>query len=226
MVSEPAERTLRRQRADGTRARLFDAAAELLLDRGYHATTVEQIARKAGVAKGTFFVHFASKDAIVLELVTIQTGAARRARSKAIADGAGSVEALAVAVMTLGERAGFSRNISRAVLAAGLENPTLGASVSAKFDEVLGDMTEDARRAKRDGLLGRHVDPEQLAGQLMVLYLGSALHFTSTPGAKPLVEVLRPLVENTLALARAPSRESTDVHTLHRDASVRARRGM
>ena len=52
----------RKPRLDGdaTRARLFEAAVRLFAKHGYAATSVEQITREAGVAKGTFFVHFAT----------------------------------------------------------------------------------------------------------------------------------------------------------------------
>lgn len=40
---------------------LADAAAELFLEQGYAGTTVDDVARRAGVSRGTFFNYFASK---------------------------------------------------------------------------------------------------------------------------------------------------------------------
>lgn len=97
-------------------------------------------------------------------------------------------------VIDLGRRAGVSRNVNRAVLAAALE------AVSEVF-EILADMIVDARGGGVAGLLDAETNPEQLANQSMVGYLGSVLHFTSTPRAKPLMAVLAPLVANSLALA-------------------------
>lgn len=51
-----------------TRALIFETAMELFLWQGYEDTTVEQIVAKADVAKGTFFNHFPTKDAILSEL--------------------------------------------------------------------------------------------------------------------------------------------------------------
>ena len=53
---------------DDKRQAILEAALELFNDRGYHATNVPQIAARAGVAVGTIYHHFASKDAIVNEL--------------------------------------------------------------------------------------------------------------------------------------------------------------
>jgi AcrR family transcriptional regulator len=44
-----------------SRATLEEAAAELFLENTYAATTIEQIAQRAGVSRATFFNYFASK---------------------------------------------------------------------------------------------------------------------------------------------------------------------
>ena len=46
-----------------TRKRLATAARELVLDRGYDATTVDDIANAAGVSRATFFRYFVNKEA-------------------------------------------------------------------------------------------------------------------------------------------------------------------
>lgn len=50
-----------------TRARIQSAAVALFLEQGYDATTVDQIASAAGVSHMTFFRHFRSKDAVLLD---------------------------------------------------------------------------------------------------------------------------------------------------------------
>lgn len=191
-------KTARQVRADDTKARLFAAAAELFTRRGYNGTTVDEIARKAGVAKGTFFVHFASKASVVIELIKIQTRATRRARERVVEEGGSPVEALRVTTLTLGEQAGSSRELSRAVLAATLASSEVGSAAEALFNEVHHLMIADARAAQKLGLLAPKPDANTIAGALMASYLGAAFHFTSSPRAKELVAVLRPLVEANL----------------------------
>jgi TetR/AcrR family transcriptional repressor of nem operon len=46
----------------GTRAKLLDAARDVIRAKGYTATTVDDICAAAGVTKGGFFHHFQSKE--------------------------------------------------------------------------------------------------------------------------------------------------------------------
>ena len=49
----------------GTRDRLMDAARELFTATGYHTTTTPLLAKRAGVAEGTIYRHFPSKQALL-----------------------------------------------------------------------------------------------------------------------------------------------------------------
>lgn len=53
----------------GARARLIEAAARVLAERGYEAATVKEIARAAGVNQGLVHYYFGSKDALLLAVV-------------------------------------------------------------------------------------------------------------------------------------------------------------
>lgn len=52
----------------GARARVLDAAVDLFARQGYDGTSVSQVIAQAGVAKGGFYHHFASKEALLYEV--------------------------------------------------------------------------------------------------------------------------------------------------------------
>jgi AcrR family transcriptional regulator len=208
-----AASTRRETRTNDTRKRLFAAAVRLFAAHGYTDTTVDRIVREAGVAKGTFFVHFATKDAVVTELVRNQVRIARRARDRVLARRGSPVEALRAAVMTLGEQAAANKNLSRAVITANILSPVLGGYAESVFGGITAEMTDDARAAQRAGLFDPDIEAQSIAETLIVSYFGAVLHFATAPGSKPLLQLLAPVIGANLAgfalgaRAKAPAKK-------------------
>lgn len=59
------EQTKRQERAN----RILDAAGELLLRWGYKKTTIDDIAKQAGVAKGTIYLHWKTREDLFFALI-------------------------------------------------------------------------------------------------------------------------------------------------------------
>ena len=57
-----------RKEPEQRKQEIFAAAVQLFMEKGYAATTVADITKAAGVAKGTFFYYFATKD-VLLEAI-------------------------------------------------------------------------------------------------------------------------------------------------------------
>lgn len=74
MAEESTKSTNRwARRKARTRRRLMTAGETLFRDRGFDATTVEEIAEAADVAKGTFFNYFESKETLLGALLIERT---------------------------------------------------------------------------------------------------------------------------------------------------------
>jgi AcrR family transcriptional regulator len=52
-------------KAEQTRRRIFEAALSLFREKGFDATTMQEIAQRAGVAKGAAYYYFPGKEAII-----------------------------------------------------------------------------------------------------------------------------------------------------------------
>src|SRR5262249_53204374 len=59
----------RATRRDERRAAILAAALEEFATRGFAATRLDDVARRAGVAKGTIYLHFRDKESLFQELV-------------------------------------------------------------------------------------------------------------------------------------------------------------
>jgi len=58
----------RERKKEETRQRIFQAALELFKQKGFEATTVDDITERADVAKGTFFNYYPRKESVVFDL--------------------------------------------------------------------------------------------------------------------------------------------------------------
>ncbi len=52
-----------------TKQQLYRCAMELFREKGYDKVSVDEIVRKAGTAKGTFYIYFSSKADIITEML-------------------------------------------------------------------------------------------------------------------------------------------------------------
>jgi len=69
-LSALADEIRKNRSGEKSRLRLMAAAARLLENISHRDLLVEQICREAGVAKGTFYIYFKSKDAFLRELAS------------------------------------------------------------------------------------------------------------------------------------------------------------
>lgn len=147
----------------GARQRLVLAAVDLFTEQGYDATTVAQIAERAGVTKSTFFRHFPDKR----ELLVAGQESMCQLLSEGIAEApAGASPMVAVAAA-----------LERASTMMGPDNRELGPRIKAAVAASTELQERDALKtvslaaAMTTALLARGV-PEMtahLAGELGVL---------------------------------------------------------
>src|SRR5918996_5462688 len=75
------------------RAAILDSALAVFARRGYHASSIDDIAREAGVSKALIYEHFASKQDLYAELLEQHAGDLFSALSEAISEAGRSASA-------------------------------------------------------------------------------------------------------------------------------------
>lgn len=68
-ADQPTDKTPKTRRGQATQAKLLEAAEGEFGERGFHEASIAEITRRAGVALGTFYVYFDSKEAVFRALV-------------------------------------------------------------------------------------------------------------------------------------------------------------
>ncbi|WP_221088600.1 TetR/AcrR family transcriptional regulator [Deinococcus aquaedulcis] len=114
------------------RAAILAAAQEAFAQKGFHRTTMRDVARAAGLAEGTLYNHFQNKDALLLGLFDAlgeQTRAALDPHALAGADLRTFLRTLLAA--PLGALAGENFALFRVIVSEALVRPELGRQFAA-----------------------------------------------------------------------------------------------
>jgi AcrR family transcriptional regulator len=81
-------RSRRQQRKEQTREQLVEAAGRVFARKGFHETTMADVAEEAGYSTGAIYVHFAGKDELFLEVAASYV-ATRARENQGVRDEAG-----------------------------------------------------------------------------------------------------------------------------------------
>jgi AcrR family transcriptional regulator len=186
---------------DERRQTLLDAGRALFERKGYHATTVDDITREAGVAKGTFYLYFDEKRDLFYEVIrgfmalVKDIGASVRADDSSPHDFFARVERAAQRLMAI-----FVENRELARLAyresMGLD-PRLEEMLAGFYREIAGLQADNVRAAVQLGLI-RDVDPLLCAYAHIGMVERVLLALIAAPGDFPPPEVV---VRELVALA-------------------------
>jgi len=134
--------TAARRPSEGRREQILAAAREVLAEHGYERTTVSQIAQRAQVAQGTFYLYFPSKEALPGALASELCGA-----MAAATDAAAAKDTLDAAVDALVEGVLRTAHEQRDVL----REANRGVELAPDF-ETWSRITEPWRTALEDVL--------------------------------------------------------------------------
>jgi AcrR family transcriptional regulator len=170
--------TGRRERQKQEReARILSAARRLFDRHGYVNTSMEEVAARAGLAVGTLYNYFSSKDQLLLAISRIDTERLLRIGERILADPPDDpVEAIAALteVMVQGITAG-ERRLWRELFVASIAAPdTLGARLFALDMRLIAQLTAmlDLLKARRS--IDASVNSSRAAG----LFYGICLTWT------------------------------------------------
>ena len=188
---------------DLKRAETFDRVYETALGEfarvGVDDARVSEICRQAGVAKGTFFFHFPTKDHVLLERqrrISVAMAARIERELGDVPDSAAFLRQLVEIVLAEHRAVGnldFVRQINLAIVRQG-GNQSLGVHSTA----FGGALTRQIRHLQHKGVIRKGIDAARLADTLRLSFFG----FLLDPGSS--FETGRPRIAFLANLLAAP----------------------
>ena len=163
-----------------TKERLLDAAQELMLAKGFSATTVDEICGAAKLTKGSFFHYFESKDElgkVLLERFCAQSSQRHQRFSGSEADPLKRVYRYLDGVAETASDPALSRGCLLGTFAQELSDvsPRIRMSCAKGFENWAGQFAKDLSLAKARHAPKASFRPHELAEHLIAILEGSLI---------------------------------------------------
>jgi AcrR family transcriptional regulator len=182
-----AQRLTRIQSREQTRRRLLEAAARLFGEKGFRATSVDDIAEAAGFSKGALYYNFETKDqlfeALVEEHIDVMVGGLE----EALADVRTIEDKLAAVQHALAseERYKSGQRLWFEVLAQAMRDEKLRHTVGRVYERMRTAIGELIAEQYRQAGARPPLPPRELATAIIAGSLGHGLMRSLDPEAVP-----------------------------------------
>ncbi len=175
-----------------TRDLLLSAGLEVLTEKGFSATGIDEILRRVSVPKGSFYHYFESKEAFGAELIEQYASYFARKIDRYLSDQSLSPLARLRAFVTGAQAAMARHDFRRGCLIGNLgqEMGALPETFRAKLQQVFADWQSKFERclvaAQEAGEISPHADCKQLAAFFWIGWEGAVLRAKLEHSAEPL----------------------------------------
>jgi AcrR family transcriptional regulator len=185
----------RARRKARTRQDIYEAAMGLFRERGFDPVTVDDVCRAADVARGTFFLHFPTKDAVLAEYgtrVTVELA------ERLAAHRGSAAEALRDALGFLAERATRHAPLVQRLVQEAMTRPRGLADAAKDGRDAVALIADLVARGQAAGELRRDIAPALAGGVVIAAYFAIVGEWTRQGGTLRLGPAVGQAVELVL----------------------------
>jgi AcrR family transcriptional regulator len=198
-------------RGVATRSRIVNAAADLIYAHGVDRTSLDEVMAEAGVSKSQLYHYFADKDALVLEVIALQTERVLSAQQPHLGalDSLRALRLWGDALVRLNASA-RGKGCPLGSLASELANDSESARkrLAAGF-EIWSDCIETGLAKMRErGTLAASANPHELALALLSAVEGGLLLSKTTQTSRPLEIAIDMAIAHVARHTRSTSERS------------------
>jgi AcrR family transcriptional regulator len=192
-VSKPSPKTrdtaAARSRA-ATRERLIESGRFLFAEHGLRAVTTHDIARQAGVAAGTFYLHFTDKRDLFRTLIAESVAVLRERLDKSVAGATDLTSLVKGHATALVDFAEDHRDLVRILFSADPDAASVSADV---LDELASTIAANRRQRKQSGDAVANLDPAVLSQALVGMWARVVAWWAEDPSRAPRKAVIETL---------------------------------
>lgn len=164
--------------------KILNAAQICLAEQGYHGCKMGDLALAAGIAKGTLYLYFDTKEALVIALITRQFAQFEAQFPDKPCQNLPAFEQRLQGMLDLTEAQLGGVRLFFDLLGPGFANDAIRQVISAFFDALGRSFARDLRALQKAGEIPQTAEPEVLGRALAAMLDGMVIHralFTSDP---------------------------------------------
>lgn len=200
-------------RGAATRARILQAATELMYVKGVSAVTLDEVRAASGTSKSQLYHHFSDKDALVHEVIATQAQRLLERQQELLRRFSSfrGLQRWRDAVLQRNRLRSGAYGCELGSLASELADQDEDARVAlAGYFRAWEDMLVDGlERMRQNGTLRQDADPVQLATGLMAALQGGYLLAQTARDSAPMAIALDMALDHIRSYATASSSEAT-----------------
>jgi TetR/AcrR family acrAB operon transcriptional repressor len=202
----------KREQREASIERILESALSLMVSKGFNATTVDEIAKAAGLTKGAIYFHFENKTSILLAILdviekliiggltdrVISAGPTSQAKLVAAIHGQGALAETKTKYLLL-----FTLILLEFT---GTDSP-IEVRVRLIYDAFVAELERIVRAGKASGEFNADVDAQELAAVIMALQHGTLMEWycrSKTLSGPGLVRAARVVLLNGILKTTPP----------------------
>lgn len=180
------------------REQLMAAALDLFSERGYDGTPVSEITGRVGVAQGTFYWHFPTKDHVLVGLIEDSLGSGAAAAAEIFATPVSGREKILRAVEYLQELLSKQRGLWNIVHSRVVESDVVAKAHEEAHEAIVAPFVMLMEEGTKDGSV-RLGKPAEIVARLLVQAVDFAFTDEHTRDDPRVLETTKWLVDRALS---------------------------
>jgi len=161
---------------DAMQAQIIEAAFRCFADQGFHATKMTDVAREAGLAKGTLYLYFSSKDALAVEMVHAQFAQYAKGLDAPVPDSLAAFLARVRQGMVMSQADPGASRLFFDLLGPGFSNDAVRDEIGGFFARLGESYGRQMEALRRSGALREDLDCAATGAALASMLDGLVMH--------------------------------------------------